>query len=317
MNAFTDNTYIILFIIAVLSIILTTFVLIISKGKSTSTSTTNSFIYKFLKLLLITTTCHSVGFVLNWIKDDKSMHGNFMCDLQSVVLIFTCQNQEVWVTCVTVICYKGVVKRQYYSSIEHKLFFIFSLLFGILVSCLITLIYLLFGATGPFVSYCWVKENNDGFIIGLYICKYLLIAFNLIIAFILVIYVLKTGSTNEGDKQIRIFCFKTLIIPIIQGVINITTLILRLNEAKVNPIISSLQGIIHPLYIGWYAEIFQGYCLKKTNENYNKMEDFQGKIGFIDINNMKTTATSNETNVQMITEENTSGSLSNSLDYYA
>lgn len=321
MNPFTENIYIILFVIALLSVILTTFVLVISKIKSTSISITNSFIYKYLKLLLISTTVHSVGYVLNWIvkEDGKAAYGEFFCSLQSIVLVFTCQNQEVWVCCITMICYKGVVRRKYYSSSEHKPLFIISLLLGLLMPSIIVIIYLLCGATGYFGLYCWIDEElNQGYIIGLYICKYLLIAFNLIVSFILVIYVSKVDSSNEENKQIRLFCFKTLVIPIIEVVMNITTLILRLTSCpKPNSIISSLQGIIYPLYIGWYAEIYQGYCNKTTSDNYYKMSDPQTEIGLIDRNNPKTTSTSNETTVQLITEENTSLSLNNSLDYYA
>lgn len=319
MNPFTIDIYIILFVIALLSVILTTFVLVISKIKSTSISITNSFIYKYLKLLLIASTVHSVGYVLNWIDGKAAAYGEFFCSLQSTVLVFTCQNQEVWVCCITMICYKGVVRRKYYSSSENKHLYIISLLLGILMPSIIVIIYLLCGATGYFGLYCWIDEKvNQGYIIGLYICKYLLIAFNVIVSFILVIYVSKVDSSNEENKQIRIFCFKTSVIPIIEVVMNITTLILRLSSRPIpNSIISSLQGIIYPLYIGWYAEIYQGYCNKTTSDNYYKMSDPQTEIGLIDRNNPKTTSTSNEATVQLITEENTSLSLNNSLDYYA
>ena len=56
---------------------------------------------------------------------------------------------------------------------------------------------------------------------------------------------------------------------------------------------------------------------KRCGNNYYKMSDPQTEIGLIDRNNPKTTSTSNETTVQLITEENTSLSLNNSLDYYA
>ena len=79
-------------IIAVISISLTALVLFAKKSQ-----VKDSFVYPFIVNLLWVTCLHSVSFAMYWFSyNDVNVEG-LICDVESVLMVLTCQSQEIWV----------------------------------------------------------------------------------------------------------------------------------------------------------------------------------------------------------------------------
>lgn len=78
-------------IIAVISITLTTLVFLSKKSQ-----VKDSFVYPFIANLLCVTCLHSVSFAMYWFSSDDVNVEGFLCDVQSFLMVLTCQSQEIW-----------------------------------------------------------------------------------------------------------------------------------------------------------------------------------------------------------------------------
>ena len=81
-------------VIALSSVILTLLVLLSKKSQ-----VKNSFIYPFIVNLICVSCLHSVSFAIGWNDEESS----FLCQFQSVLMILSCQSQEIWIIFITFI----------------------------------------------------------------------------------------------------------------------------------------------------------------------------------------------------------------------
>ena len=261
--------YIILCFIFLISFILTCSVLFFAKRSSIH----NSFIFKLITNLIIVATIHSFSYTLNYVEKGENKFWDFLCTLQSIMLISFCQIQEVWVILITIISFKGIIKNQLYIQKEKKRYYLILIFVYIVIPAAILIPYGVNGALGKHDTYCWVnKENENETIFSgiLFVLKNLYIMINVVIIIIMFVGVyLDKNNSNDYDKRMK-FCLKTGVFVIIQLIINIPMTIIRLSKTidiNIGSFISSSSGIFYPIYIAWYTEII---CSKKKESSETK-----------------------------------------------
>ena len=127
----SDLIYYGLIAVFVVSLIITVLVLIFSYRSSIK----GSFIFYFITNLLIVTTIHSSSYIIKFIKNPKKTNENdFLCSLQSVVLIMACHSQEIIVVIITIICFQAIVHQKIYNFNDNLLFFIICFFIGNIVN---------------------------------------------------------------------------------------------------------------------------------------------------------------------------------------
>ena len=154
-------------VIAISSVILTLLVLLSKKSQ-----VKNSFIYPFIVNLICVSCLHSVSFAIYWNYEESS----FLCQFQSVLMILSCQSQEIWIIFITFICYQGVVNMKLYNYKQNCGLLTLLCSLGYFIPFVVLLILLLLtngGGLGKWNNYCWIKyeESNTLKLAILYIPK--------------------------------------------------------------------------------------------------------------------------------------------------
>lgn len=297
--------YYILVTFAILAILFTILIFVFSKISPVR----HSFIFVFMVNLLCVSATHSLSFALNWKVDNMLLLPDFFCRCQSVLMIMSCQSQEIWVMFITIICYQGVAKLKFYNCFKNIHLIVISMIIGYaLTPYIIIIILAITNNLGQVDKYCWLNKGNTAYntwSITLYGVKFSYIFVDLILSIVILYIMRRKRKDNTIDKLMIKFCYKTLGFPLIEIICNVTSVALRYSDiTSWSTIISSLQGVAYPLYIGWYAEIFQSYCFKKTKREMPSI-----------IQNMPTIEV-NTINDGINGTENEKDALDSSLDYY-
>ena len=128
----------------VVSFLITVIILIFSYRSSIK----DSFIYYFITNLLIVTMIHSASYIFTFV-DKTTTKNDFLCSLQSVVLIMSSQSQELLVVIITIICFQAILYQKIYNLNDNLLFFTFCFIMGnIIIPGGIVLIFGFFNALG-------------------------------------------------------------------------------------------------------------------------------------------------------------------------
>ena len=212
----SDLIYYGLIAVFVVSLIITVLVLIFSYRSSIK----GSFIFYFITNLLIVTTIHSSSYIIKFIKNPKKTNENdFLCSLQSVVLIMACHSQEIIVVIITIICFQAIVHQKIYNFNDNLLFFIICFFIGnIAIPGGIVMLFGFYNALGPYAFYCWINEKNENkiFIFLIFIIKIIAISINTTLSVIMLVIVCRKDNHVQSNKQYFNLCIKTIIFPIIQ-----------------------------------------------------------------------------------------------------
>lgn len=252
----------------VVSFLITVTIIIFSYRSSIK----DSFIYYFITNLLIVTMIHSSSYIFTFV-DQTTTKNDFLCSLQSVVLIMSSQSQELLVVIITIICFQAILYQKIYNLNDNLLFFSFCFIMGnIILPGGIVIIFGLFDALGPYGYYCWIEsnenDNNSSFILVIFIIKMIAITINTILSVIMLVIVCRKDNHIESNRQAYNLCIKTIIFPIIQMAFIISWFIFsQIGKKEITCYISSSTGIIYPLYIGWYLGI--------VGSNQNKEKSFK------------------------------------------
>ena len=252
----------------VVSFLITVTIIIFSYRSSIK----DSFIYYFITNLLIVTMIHSSSYIFTFV-DQTTTKNDFLCSLQSVVLIMSSQSQELLVVIITIICFQAILYQKIYNLNDNLLFCSCCFIMGnIILPGGIVIIFGLFDALGPYGYYCWIEsnenDNNSSFILVIFIIKMIAITINTILSVIMLVIVCRKDNHIESNRQAYNLCIKTIIFPIIQMAFIISWFIFsQLGKNEIACYISSSTGIIYPLYIGWYLGI--------VGSNQNKEKSFK------------------------------------------
>ena len=92
----------------VVSFLITVAIIIFSYRSSIK----DSFIYYFITNLLIVTMIHSSSYIFTFV-DQTTTKNDFLCSLQSVVLIMSSQSQELLVVIITIICFQAILYQKF------------------------------------------------------------------------------------------------------------------------------------------------------------------------------------------------------------
>lgn len=240
----------------VLSFLITVTILIFSYRSSIK----GSFIFYFITNLLIASSVHSFSYVLNFV-DDNTNKSDFLCSLQSVILIMACQSQEIIVVIITFICFQAIINQKVYNFNDNLLFFIVCFIIGnVLIPGGLVLIFGFYDALGPYKIYCWIQYDRgvsiSPFSLTIFIIKMIAISINITLSVIMLVIVCRKNNHIENNKESFNLCIKTIIFPLIQMGFIISWFILsRLGKNEIACFLSSSTGVIYPLYIGWYSGI--------------------------------------------------------------
>ena len=255
-------------IIAVISITLTTLVFLSKKSQ-----VKDSFVYPFIANLLCVTCLHSVSFAMYWFSSDDVNVEGFICDVQSFLMVLTCQSQEIWVIYITLICYQAVVNMKLYNFSQNLFLLVTFIVLGYLVPfTILTILFSIYG-TKRNEHYCWINPEEKIPLVFLYIPKIIYIIINLVIWTLLLCRIRQMKKDKKIGEDTKRFGYKTFGFALIELLCNIPSLPLKLIGAtdsqyyyltNISIIISSLQGVAYPFFVGWYTELL---CFKNKNEN--------------------------------------------------
>ena len=267
----SDLIYYGLIAVFVVSLIITVLVLIFSYRSSIK----GSFIFYFITNLLIVTTIHSSSYIIKFIKNPKKTNeNNFLCSLQSVVLIMACHSQEIIVVIITIICFQAIVHQKIYNFNDSLLFFIICFFIGnIAIPGGIVMLFGFNNALGTYAFYCWINEKKENkiFIFLIFIIKIIAISINTTLSVIMLVIVCRKDNHVQSNKQYFNLCIKTIIFPIIQMTFIISWFTLnKKGKKEIAGFLSSATGVVYPLYIGWYA----GIIGKKNREDRSIKKSF-------------------------------------------
>ena len=109
-------------VIALSSVILTLLVLLSKKSQ-----VKNSFIYPFIVNLICVSCLHSVSFAIYWNAQESSL----LCQFQSVLMILSCQSQEIWIIfiivfMISIIIAFIIITFDYNKYIKVDFYFLYS-----------------------------------------------------------------------------------------------------------------------------------------------------------------------------------------------
>ena len=263
--------------------------------------------------LLIITTLHSFGYIIYYITSNQEVPYSPLCWIQSILLISSCQTQEVWLMIITFVCYQGITNRTFYNmQNDLYLFFGFVIFINFVYPLGLILIYYCADALGPFETYCWVKNGLKSYMVILYVFKFLYIILNLLMTIRLLFKVNKMDKSKKENRNEITFCKKTIVFPIIQIILNVAVSICKFQPQLIyiGSFISSFDGIAYPFYIIIYTEIFKRKEEDTTIEDNIKKDIDNGKVSLLLMND---DSTENKENSE---EEDKKGDISSSLDYY-
>ena len=239
----------------VVSFFITVLILIFSYRSSIK----GSFIFYFITNLLIVTTIHSSAYVFKFFeRNDNSNENDFLCSLQSVVLIMTCQSKEIIVVIITIICFQAIIYQKIYNIHDNIIFFTICFVIGnIAIPGGVVLLFGFNNALGPYSFYCWIKQDaNSIFNLCLFIIRMIAISISATLSIIMLVIVCRKDNHIKSNEENFNLCIKTIIFPIIQMAFVISWFtIIRLENNVIASFLSSATGIVYPLYIGWYAGI--------------------------------------------------------------
>ena len=203
---FKKPNYLILCLLFIISLILTTLIFIYSKRNTIK----DSFIFKVIMNLLIITTLHSFAYIIYYYTETNlSVTNSPLCWIQSILLISSCQTQEVWLMIITFVCYQGIINRTFYNmQNDLSLFIVFVIMINFVYPLSLILIYYCSDALGPFETYCWVKSGLKTHMVILYVLKFLYIILNLLMTIRLLFKVNKMDKSKEENRNEITFCKK-------------------------------------------------------------------------------------------------------------
>ena len=93
--------------------------------------------------LLIITTLHSFAYIIYYYTETNlSVTNSPPCWIQSILLISSCQTQEVWLMIITFVCYQGIINRTFYNmQNDLSLFIVFVIMINFVYPLSLILIY--------------------------------------------------------------------------------------------------------------------------------------------------------------------------------
>ena len=328
-------------VIALSSVILTLLVLLSKKSQ-----VKNSFIYSFIVNLICVSCIHSVSFAIYWNAQESSL----LCQFQSVLMILSCQSQEIWIIFITFICYQGVVNMKLYNYKQNCGLLTLLCSLGYFIPFVVLLILLLLpngDRLGKWNNYCWIKYNKESINLKLailYIPKLTYIAINLIIWIVLLCRINQMKKEHKIEEDIIKFGHKTFGFAVIEITCNLIAFSIRCvnqtnpkNESNetgssdntidlsiISIIASCLQGVAYPIFVGWYTELLCK-CGKESSKSENQVTSFaiENKDN-IDIslralsndNPEIEKGISNVDNDNLISPSEKEPSINTSIDYY-
>ena len=266
-------------VIAISSVILTLLVLLSKKSQ-----VKNSFIYPFIVNLICVSCLHSVSFAINW-KFDNNMFNKNLCEFQSVLMILSCQSQEIWIIFITFICYQGVVNMKLYNYMQNCGLLTLLCSLGYFIPFVVLLLLILLpsgGGLGEWNNYCWIKEgsdNEDLELTILYVPKLTYIAINFILWIVLLYRINQMKKEHKIEEDIIRFGYKTFGFVVIELTCNLISLSFRLVKGTdidlswISIIASCLQGVAYPIFVGWYTELLCK-CGKENSKSTSQVTSF-------------------------------------------
>lgn len=268
-----DPVYILILVDAIVCVIMTTFLFIFSCTKGSERTN----IFFFAINLIIMSGIKTISYSINWVKGGKLLfESEFLCKLQSTLMIIPSISQEFWVTSITITCYQSIVSDKEYDQKSRKKLLILSYLINDGLPLLIVLIYHFQDVLGPSGIYCWMKPDlSPIYAIIQYILKWGCIVFNIYLTIRLIQFLSSLkGKSKQEREYIKWLAIRMLSFPLIQllgASIGTVYRVSRIEVLKIPTVIcGSLQGILYPLCFGWNIGILS--CFKDKTPTDDLLE---------------------------------------------
>ena len=298
-----DSLFIAIFILALISILLTSIICIYSFCSHNKKSSS----FPFVVNLCIMATLHTSSYIINWIdKDSKTLlFSKYVCSVQSVILLWSSMTQEMWITAIVIFSFINFNKAKSNQPLLHLSTLSTCLTIAICNSIpLITvIIYNVIGVMGESTFYCWVALEHEIYAIIVYSYKWVHMFIDATLAFIICHSIFHIRFSNQDDKNSMIYYgIKLMIYPLLQIINAVLFSISRVGQwtdkkwpaiSVISLLFGAAQGIIFPLIFGISSRIFvcskdraveSKYLLLSNNNRLSGIE-FEESNTSISINN--------------------------------
>lgn len=212
---FDQPLYIIILIFAIISVVLSMIIIILSLCAKNKLSYTFTLILNLIFISMI----HTISYCLNWTynNNNHTFFPDILCTLQSFLLVSSTLSEEFWLTIITIKSYKMFISKTSIklsiSCLDYFIFFLLCYVFPLWVSSL----YLYFGLYGANNLNCWVKSDNYFLGLILYCHKWI----NAIITIIFSYKILRKFNSiditeTKAIKDSKELILRVLLFPLIQ-----------------------------------------------------------------------------------------------------
>lgn len=288
---FNEPLYLVLLVIAFLSIISFVILPILSCLKS-KPAQNEICIYTYI--FLITNLIHTLAYTLNRSFKYKTqfklyIENNILCYSQSIIFIFFSLSRNLWIFFITYIKYITIVKQKD-LNLKYKTYLMIFCIIGFGVPLLFTLFYDFKDVLGLGEYDCWIKEGEYKYGVALLIIKNLITLVVLIFCVLIMRYIYNSlkMSSKEKKREGMKFITKTLAFPMIKIICEIvsliTTILLEIFKSVSKYLgysmllIGAIQGVLFPLILLFTSDLLR----KDKKEEKISISDYELDSSLVD-----------------------------------
>ena len=241
---------------------------------------------------------HTIGYTLNWVDDTNgplvSYFSSSLCEAQSFTLIASSMSEELWVTIVTIESYLLTSKPQGEEAATTKWKKIILLcLLSYLLPVIVAYVYFHFDLLGKNHLNCWIKSDDNMYLLGLilYCHKWVNLILVIYFSFLMLRTLLSITIKDEKEKEsakkylITILMFPTIqliggIIPTIYTILIIFDFQLKISFFGIATLIcGAVQGVLFPIVYLSFTNVRKGllFCCYK-NEHVAQKNDLDNSF---------------------------------------
>lgn len=289
-----ESLYLILISIVVMSFLILLFLVILTVITKLEITYNIGLILNLLTINFIDT----VAYICNYSFEYKGkyymyINSNFLCNLQSILIISGSLSRDFWILIITFVIYQNIVNNKEYTTKNWVVTLIFGC-FGYLIPFIIVMVYFFSGVLGVCELNCWIAKSSiekpiaSGYGITVYAIKFICIALVVFLTILIIRDLYKMNNISGlYNEQIKRYAWKMLMFPVVQFITGIIPAIYTLILECVNSstrsmgfftlLFGSIQGILFPICYLFNTGVFTVFGCCKTQKN-NEENEMRGII---------------------------------------
>ena len=279
-----EPLYLVLISFVVMSLLIFLFLIILTVITKLKITYNIGLILNLLTINFI----NSIAYIFNYSFENNGdyflyINSEFLCSLQSILIIFGSISRDFWILIITFIIYQNIINSKEYTIKNWIITLIFGCL-GYLVPLIIIIIYYFSGVLGVCELNCWIARSSKekpipgGYGITVYVIKFISIALVFCLTILIIRHLYKMNNTTGlYNQQIKRYAWKMLMFPGVQFITGlIPTIYTMFLESFNNPtkamgictlLFGCIQGILYPICYLLNTGVFTVFgCCKKQKE---------------------------------------------------